>query len=224
MGQEYIRGLEINSLSGYPKNQLLFDDFEKDNARIVTGTGTGFAATRITTNSMTKGAALRVNTRVISAAIGDEVLASLPALSTPEGIVSVLVDFSLPTLLAATQFNFTYGTFWKSYTVIAGFRWTDSTKRWSYLNSGGTWTEISTKEIRFTSDYFDRLTFSFDINTGKYISCNVSGHAYSVSDLQIYKNLAGTTNLSGVDIQIVTENAASNIIVVDKIGAWNGEI
>jgi hypothetical protein len=50
----------------------------------------------------------------------------------------------------------------------------------------------------------------------------VDDEEYSVSDLSCYKTLAGANQSSYFTILIKAETDVRQILVVDKVGVWNG--
>ena len=222
MGKEYINIAEISSLRSYSKRLLLFDDFLYSNYRIVDGTGVGFGATRETTYPMTSGQDLVINSRVAGAAIDDECQVDFPAIATPESIITCFVDFLFPAAFGAELSSFVYGAFWKGYTIIAGFRYDRANLVWQYYDSAGSWTNVSATTMQFTTLNYSRLQFSVNLDTHKYLLASVDDEEYSVQDLYCYKTLAGANQSSYFTILIKAVTAVRQIIVIGKVGVWNG--
>lgn len=120
------------------------------------------------------------------------------------------------------QFTILMNVYTGSVVLNTGIRWNNTGDKWQYLNSAGSWADISGGAQTLAQGRFIKLQFSLNVNTAKYKTLKVSNLELDIStlalqsssdssaatiELLIYGSNAGANSLSGyIDYILVTQS------------------
>jgi hypothetical protein len=185
MAKEYTRNVKVLGPIPALGELLLHDDFSDINRWTKTDGGGDDVFRRDIGQSLNSLPSLRLKSRTTSADTGDEIGASLGLHLLPSQEVSIIWTF-----LGITWARFDtaiFGATWQSgpedYAV--GIRYTHATPAWAYLNSGGTYTNISGMDELLEDSVWHRLSMSFNFNTSEYIQTAVNHESHTLADIAI---------------------------------------
>lgn len=215
MAKEYFRNMMSWGAIPYRGNIIVYDNMEGTLKWEKTGTGSGFQVTYSDTYAYYGTKTMIGITRIASAAEDDEIELNRTFPVKPSLICEMSFYFHtfLPTRVKYYRSLMIYDD-----TVVAyapGIRWVRSSGKWQYLDSAGSFQDITGAVQPYLTDTWHLVKMAFDFNTGKYIHLIADGEKFDLSAIAFQSGATSNSMYAAAYLAVVTAGANAASILID---------
>ena len=211
MGKEYTRQTEVLGLIPFSDRILLLDTFTPPVKYTLSGSP-GYTVKRTISKSIYSphGLHLQTATDPLSTKSCKISYKTFIGLSS-KTLFSTVFNPLIITYFTLITFSFLYDTSTTRYDIR--IRYDPVNDKWQYWNSSGTWADIPSGSQILTNNTWNRLSFSFNIGTTKYIDF-LSNHLHlDISSLSFETTAGSFSTCLTTEIEI--ENTANTIATLN---------
>ena len=220
MGEEYKRDNNIISTVPMSGTVCLHDDFEYGNQWNCSGFGDR-ASTEIQTEfSYSKGCALYLKGGSTGGAPNDSIRAYRRMFVLPKDIftVEIIFQFVSPTYLKCFLVDVDY-SYIGHYKYI-GIQYYKTDSKWYIRPVSGLYTVIDNVARYIRWDQWNKLSWSFNVSTNKYINLIVNEHTYDLRAFSFEDLNTGLYSLFEISIEATTIDGNSVDFLLDEVNVF----
>ena len=210
-------GLNVGSSLQYERGILLLEDFEGTENWDEEGTGADFEVSHETVAAFFGTNGLRIMTRTTDPADGDYVLGEKWFPPGQSDLVVVRFRWSCPDVSKLEDFRVTVHMADGTNEYQAGLKFTPNETKLYYLNSGGTYTEISGYTQGGKDRMWEIVEFQFDMGLHEYLKVLFHGIETDLSDNSIYSAGADTDVWCKIGLRAEASGAAAAQARIDAL-------
>jgi len=219
MGEEYKRTVQVVGHVPVAKDIIFYEDFEGSWKWRGLGTGSDWVVAKVTSDYTVNNGTycMELTTKATTPAVGDYVEGSRYVSLRQWKTVRFSMFFQPLTQAGYAYLEVRLKYYTGTAIVMAGVRWNRSTQRWQYLDSTGTWTDISADTQSLYEYAYHYMSFVVNFATGRLKELVCDGLVLSGLNLAFQQVASTAASFLYVLIAIGSNVAARQTIYVDDV-------
>lgn len=217
MSLEFVEHGVIGPVGPYDKGLLLFDGWEPGDSWDTAGTGVDWSWGRQSSVVYSGGYAAWVKTRATNPADGDYVRGQKSFAYPYRNKIFVRLRFQFVTTAVIDHLLVQIDLFDGVKNRRASFKYSPATMAFEYLNTLGTYSQLSALSINCYEGKWHQLDFALDLSLNQYVEAYLSGKYADMRTIGFYEVVASTRRYGQIYLYLEANSANQAQVYIDDV-------